>query len=107
MNKLIGQLQSINSVKPLVGQLQITTSMKPLVGTLTWVKNKVLVGNIKIPPEVPIPNYQEEYTIVSKPFNDEVLSTRGLKMIDDITVSKIPYYQTSNDTGYTIYIGGE
>ena len=47
MNKLIGQLQSINSVKPLIGQLQITTSMKPLVGTLTWVKNKVLVGNIK------------------------------------------------------------
>ena len=46
MNKLVGQLQTIDSVKPLVGQLQTINSTKFLIGTLTWIKDKILTGNI-------------------------------------------------------------
>lgn len=125
MDKLVGQLKEINLIKGsltsteanlvgtistlndvLIGTLTSAT-LPPLTGTLVSVKKETLNGKITIPPEVPVPNYQEEYIVTPKPFNDEILQTNGFKMTDDVTVLKIPYYQTSNETGYTVYIGGE
>ena len=125
MNELVGQLKEINSIEGfltsieanligtisalndvLVGTLT-STILPPLTGTLVSVKEEVLSGKMTIPPEVPVPNYQEEYIVTPKPFNDEILQTNGFKMTDDVTVLKIPYYQTSNEAGYTVYIGGE
>ena len=125
MDKLTGQLKEINLIegslaaaeanltgvistlnKTLIGTLT-STNLYPLTGTLVSTKKEVLSGNITIPPEVPVPNYQGEYTVIPKPFKNEVLQTNGFKMKNDLTVLKIPYYQTSNETGYTVYIGGE
>lgn len=127
MNQLTGKLEVINLIKGsltptemnLVGVLSVSNNI--LTGTLTSAalpvltgqlvsienNNSFLSGNITIPPEVPVPNYQGEYIITPKPFNDKVLQTNGFKMKNDLIILKIPYYQTSNETGYTIYIGGE
>jgi hypothetical protein len=35
------------------------------------------------------------------------LETRDKMMINDVTVLEIPYFETSNISGITIYIGGE
>ena len=126
MDQLTGELKTINLIKGsltptgmnltgvfsisnniLIGTLT-STELETLTGQLKSIENKdFLSGNIVIPPEVPIPNYEGEYIVTPQPFNDEILETAGFRMAEDVTVLKIPYYQTSNETGYTIYIGGE
>ena len=127
MNKLTGQLKEIGLIEGslssidkmnLTGELSILTNTLTgilafkksglLVGTLASIEDKILSGNI-VKPEVSstVPDYQGEYVIIPKPFNNKVLKTSGFKMNNNVTVLKIPYYQTSNETGYTVYIGGE
>ena len=49
--------------------------------------------------------YEGEYTVVPKT-TDQILETEGKTMEDDVTVTAIPYYQTSNPQGgYTVIIG--
>ena len=123
MNKLNGSLEQINnlegslSVEPeltgalstvdstLTGKLTIDEAHE-LTGSLS-IEELSLNGELHIPPEVPIENYQGEYIVTSKPFKDSVLETGGLRMTQDITIEKIPYYETGNESGYTVYIGGE
>lgn len=127
MDQLTGKLKVVNLIKgsltpaemSLIGVFSVSDNI--LTGTLTSAvpevltgqlvsienNNNFLSGNITMPSEVSVPSYQGEYVITPKPFNNEVLQTNGFKMENDLTVLKIPYYQTSNETGYTIYIGGE
>ena len=128
MDQLTGKLKVVNLIKgsltpaemSLIGVFSVSDNI--LTGTLTSAvptvltgqlvsiesnKNNFLSGNITIPPEVSVPNYQGEYVVTPKPFNDKVLQTNGFRMKDNLTILKIPYHQTSNETGYTIYIGGE
>lgn len=51
--------------------------------------------------------YDGEYIVTPKPFIEQTLETREKLMADDVTVLAIPYYETSNVSGITIYIGGE
>lgn len=51
--------------------------------------------------------YDGEYTVTPKPFEEQTLETRSKLMANDVTVLAIPYYETSNISGITIYIGGE
>ena len=91
------------------------------VGHLTGVihnsEANSLVGIIKIADRISgkiqrfIPEgfdiYSGEYVITPKPYDDQILETRGKLMINDVTVLQIPYYETSNTSGLTVYIGGE
>lgn len=126
MDKLIGQLKEVNliegSLNPtdlpvitgalsalentLTGSL-VSTNLQQLSGELIPLEITHLNGELTIPKEVPTPSYQGEYIVTPKPFTNKVLETNGFRMTDDVTVLKIPYYQTSNESGYTIYIGGE
>ena len=55
-----------------------------------------------------IPDYEGgAYEITPLPFETQTFETKGKKMTDDITVHAIPYYETSNISGKTVYIGGE
>ena len=45
--------------------------------------------------------YEGEYTVIPKANAPTVLETAGK------TLSKIPYYETSNPTGDTVYIASE
>ena len=52
-------------------------------------------------------HYQGEYIVIPSPSDNITLETEGKVMDDDVTVIKIPYYETSNITGKTVYIASE
>lgn len=54
-----------------------------------------------------LPKWEGNYTITPKASNKEVLQTKGSVMIDDLTIQQIPYFDTSNEYGTTIYIASE
>ena len=51
--------------------------------------------------------YRGEYEVTPKAHSETILETREKLMADDVTVLKIPYYETSNESGLTVYIAGE
>lgn len=51
--------------------------------------------------------YQGDYTVIPKAREEVILPTKDLVMTDDVTVNKVPYFETSNLTGKTIYIASE
>ncbi len=52
--------------------------------------------------------YTGAYTVVPKAHEAITLPTHGLMMSDDVTVTKVPYYETSNIfDGLTVYIAEE
>lgn len=51
--------------------------------------------------------YKGEYTVIPKANAPTVLETAGKTLDKDVTVTKIPYYETSNPTGDTVYIASE
>ena len=50
--------------------------------------------------------YEGPYTVVPKPWEDQVLATNEMHMTDDVTVKEIPYAEVSNTQGITVTIGG-
>lgn len=49
--------------------------------------------------------YRGDYEVIPKVSSDQVLSTKDKKMNRDVTVFKVPYWETSNESGITVYIG--
>lgn len=89
MEKLVGYLQGI---KTLTGNLTVEG------GSLTGTLSGTIIGDVIGP-------YEGEYTITPKAWEPEVLHTNGLKMLGDVVIQKIPYWETSNlSDGYTVYI---
>lgn len=52
------------------------------------------------------PIYDGAYEVTPRSY-EQVLDTDRKLMLDDVTVHQIPYYETSNTSGITAYIGGE
>lgn len=111
-NKLNGFLTSNNL--ELTGSLsadeilagQLISQELNLQGNLS--ADSILIeGTIMFSPEIPTDIYEGEYEVVSKPFKTSEIQTQGLRMLENIVVLEIPYYETSNVSGYTVYIGGE
>lgn len=50
--------------------------------------------------------YTGSYAIIPSS-EHQILPTKRKMMIDDLEIKAIPYYETSNETGVTVYIGGE
>jgi len=49
--------------------------------------------------------YEGSYEVTPKAHSDQTLDTKGKLMTDDVTVFKIPYYETSNlFDGLTVFI---
>lgn len=114
---------SLSSVHTLKGKLQ---GSQTLSGTLT--QTSILVGNlistegtlagqlisqdyslkgsITLPTIIPSGDvYDGPYHVTPLAHSSQTLETRGLQMLGDIVVSKIPYWETSNPSeGYTVYI---
>lgn len=52
-------------------------------------------------------DYSGSYTVIPSLYDDIVLETSNKRMVDDVTVKKVPSYETSNEFGgTTFYIGG-
>lgn len=65
----------------------------------------VIVGRVVIRKEEADP-YEGTY-IVTPSGDPQTLETANKKMLNDVQVKAIPYYDVSNEYGRTIYIGGE
>lgn len=66
----------------------------------------VLSGNVYRATQDGGTPYEGPYQVMPK-FTHQTLSTKGMKMIDDVTVDPITVSRTSNPSGgKTIYIGG-
>lgn len=50
--------------------------------------------------------YEGDYTVTPR-VDSQTMETRGKIMSNDVTILAIPYYDTSNPYGTTIYIGSE
>lgn len=51
------------------------------------------------------PIYEGDYIVTPRVNEEVVLETSDKLLTDDVTVLEIPYYETSNISGYTVYIG--
>lgn len=52
--------------------------------------------------------YEGPYYVVPRAYDDIVLDTQDKLMTEDVTVSAVPYYETSNlSGGFTVYIARE
>ena len=78
-----------------------------LIGTLS--QSESLTGEINIySEETTKDKYEGSYSVTPSTDQDVVLKTKDKLMTDDLTLKKIPFHETSNDSGgVTVYIGKE
>lgn len=55
---------------------------------------------------VSVPSYEGDYE-VTPTASGFIMPTKNKRMEDDVTVKPIPYYETSNVSGITVYIAGQ
>lgn len=60
-------------------------------------------GEVILTSCVEIPPYQGDYEVTPRT-DEQSLPTKSKYMLDDVTVKAIPYYETHNDYGTTVYI---
>lgn len=68
-----------------------------------------LIGEISIfSGEATKEKYEGNYIVTPSAEEDIVLETKDKLMTDDLTLKKIPFHETTNDSGgITVYIGKE
>jgi hypothetical protein len=90
------------------GELHGTlTSTGRLHGTLVGDHHKIH-GSLTIPNAPNIQIYSGAYEVTPKAWEEQILQTDGKLMTDDVTVFRVPYYETSNlFDGKTAYIAEE
>lgn len=90
------------------GELNGTlTSAGLLHGSLVGDHHKIQ-GTLTIPSTPGLELYGGPYEVTPKAWEEQVLETEGKLMADDVTVFKVPYYETSNlFDGKTAYIAEE
>lgn len=54
-----------------------------------------------------IPEYTGKSKVTPSTSNDIILETKNMVVKDNITISKIPYFEVGNNFGNTVYIGNE
>ena len=51
--------------------------------------------------------YTGEYNVVPKAAEEQKLPCAGKKMLKDVDIKAIPFFETANATGTTVYIAAE
>lgn len=70
--------------------------------------SKGISGLLTIPSAVGVTVYDGPYEVTPKAWEEQVLQTEGKLMADDVTVFRVPYYETINlFDGKTAYIAEE
>lgn len=94
---LYGEINSQNTIQGMISN----GSIGNLVGVLH--SESTLQGSISLAKT--FEQYKGDY-IVTPHVYAQSLKTENKVMTEDVQVLEIPYYETSNETGYTVYIGG-
>lgn len=88
----------IGTVSPLIKTKAKIDSKKTITGKVTYGNG---TGEY-------VPVYDGDYEIVPVAFQDITLPTKDKKMMGDVVVKEVPYYETSNlSGGVTVYIAGK
>lgn len=88
-NVSVGQLKAVvSNTVSLIGKLNPANKLQGIISAIE-----------------PVESYKGVYTITPK-IDSQTMRTKNKKMEDNVTVLAIPYYETSNLTGKTVYIGG-
>lgn len=74
-------------------------------GTLTDISS--LNGTLTLPESVRAEPYHGQYDITPKAYDDQVFETIGKVMTDNIVIRKVPYVESHNESGTTVYIAKE
>lgn len=90
------------------GQLHgALTATGRLSGSLVG-DHHIVHGSLTIPSAVDVQPYTGAYEVTPKAWDEQVLQTEGKLMTDDVTVFRVPYYETINlFDGKTAYIAEE
>lgn len=92
----------------------IIVTQKKIIGTISnkYVISAVISDAGKISATLHFPElvssakpYEGEYVITPSTDTDQILNTKNTFMESDVTVLKIPTYETSNEAGKTFIIG--
>lgn len=67
----------------------------------------VLIGEVGFPKCIYPDIYDGTYDVIPKAHELQTLDTNGKTMEDDVRVHEIPYFETSNTSGITVYIANE
>lgn len=95
-----GLIATINSSNEIVGQLNSNN-------LVAYIQDSVnLVGVLNIEESGVYPTYSGSYEVVPKVISQK-LETKSKLMEDDVNIREIPYFETSNLYGDTVYIGSE
>lgn len=78
--------------------------MDKLTGKLTPIGG--LSGGLTIP-RSSAETYEGEYVVTPKAYEEQVLETANKLMLDNVSVLRVPYFETSNTSGTTVYIANE
>jgi hypothetical protein len=54
-----------------------------------------------------VPVYTGTYEVTPKANTEQTLQTAGKQLLENVTVHEVPYYETSNTSGTTVYIANE
>lgn len=97
----------------LKGTIYNGESLTGQLSPISYVSGKInekdsMDGQVIIPKTVDVPGYYGEYTIIPKAYAEQTMETKGKRMLDDVTIKEVPYYEVSNDDGgETVYIANE
>ena len=113
--RLIGTINQSNSLKGIIDIVPAHVNygqLKAFIPDSVVLRGKIsgnnsLKGLLTVPPVLEtIDSYEGDYIITPK-VESQLMRTKNKKMEDNVTVLAIPYFETSNLTGKTVYIGGE
>lgn len=68
---------------------------------------QTITAKVQIPNVASVDVYDGQYEIDPKANVATILDTSGKTLLNDIVIKKIPYFETSNLSGYTAYIASE
>lgn len=107
VNGINGQVSEISNLSgSLVSALAISCSISGTESiTATVSGTESIEAEITVPTFLEADYYRGSYEVTPLVDEETVLETRGLTLTSDVTVLEIPYYETSNESGYTVYIG--
>ena len=95
-------MSDIRDMVRITGDVSVVDEINAIVAS-----NEIITATIFLPEYSGGEEYEGAYQVTPSAHNPIILETEGKMMRDDVTVFKIPYFETSNITGKTVYIASE
>ena len=93
-------MSAIIGMPVLKGQI---SADRTLSGSLASVKT--LAGRLSVVKDHE--KYDGDYSVTPAAFSSQTLETADKILKENITINEVPYYETNNEYGNTVYIGKE